>query len=303
MSIMFVLMVFIVAESYLDDALTQRTRDAQGLRQQLCTLTHRVNQEREENHRLNLAVSQISHELMASKENQKDLQDKLGSIGLEQEGAVHTIEELKQLVYSLYQALDPQASPEEEGSPSPHLSPLEQEKYKVASLKEKINLTLAQRVEELEKYRSEFFGQLRQTLGEHPDLKIVGDRFVVQSEVLFASGSAQIGEEGQRQLEKIGKSLREITAKIPQTIPWILRIDGHTDTVPIRTAAFRSNWELSAARAISVVNFLIQQGVPPHRLAATGFGEFQPLESDGSSPKDHDPLRHHRRIELKLDQR
>ncbi|MBM3505079.1 MAG: peptidoglycan -binding protein [Alphaproteobacteria bacterium] len=169
----------------------------------------------------------------------------------------------------------------------------------IADLGRRLNQALAQRVEELSRYRSEFFGRLREVLGDRRDIVIVGDRFVFQAEVLFPSGSAQLGEEGRTQLLKLAGAIREISPRIPQGIDWILRVDGHTDAVPISTAQFPSNWELSAARAISVVQFLVANGVSPRRVAATGFGEFQPIDSG----RDEIALRRNRRIEFKLTER
>jgi len=166
----------------------------------------------------------------------------------------------------------------------------------IADLGKRLNLALASRVEKLERYRSDFFGRLREVLGNRPGIRIEGDRFVFQSEVLFASGSAVIEEGGKAELAKLAKTLLEIAAKIPTELNWILRVDGHTDRVPIHTAQFPSNWELSTSRAISVVRYLTELGVPPRRLAATGFGEFQPLD-----PHDDEiAYRRNRRIELKL---
>jgi len=160
-------------------------------------------------------------------------------------------------------------------------------------------MALIDKVEEMASYRSEFFGRLREVIGDRNEIRIVGDRFVLQSEVLFESGSAELEPEGRERLARIADTLLEIAETIPDDIDWILRVDGHTDMVPINTRDFPSNWELSAARAISVVEFLISQGIPPHRLAATGFGQYHPLV-DGTDPES---LRVNRRIEIKLDQR
>ena len=169
----------------------------------------------------------------------------------------------------------------------------------IADLGKRLNVALARKVEELSRYRSEFFGRLREILGDRRDIRVVGDRFVFQSEVLFDSGSDQIGHGGQDQLAQLAAALLEIASSIPPELPWVLRVDGHTDVVPISTGKFPSNWELSTARAVSVVKFLIDRGVPPKRLAATGFGEFQPLDSRA----DEIGHRRNRRIELKLTER
>ena len=169
----------------------------------------------------------------------------------------------------------------------------------IKDLGQRLNRALAAKVEELSRYRSEFFGRLREVLGDRGDITVVGDRFVFQSEVLFASGSDELGEEGREQLARLARTLNEIAARIPNDINWVLRVDGHTDARPIATPRFPSNWELSTARAISVVRYLVAEGVPAKRLAATGFAEFQPLDaSDGELA-----FRRNRRIELKLTER
>ena len=169
----------------------------------------------------------------------------------------------------------------------------------ITDLGRRLNRALASKVEELTRYRSEFFGRLREVLGNRRGIRIVGDRFVFQSEVLFASGSAQLAAEGQGQIAQMAATLVEISKQIPDEINWVLRVDGHTDAVPISTPQFPSNWELSAARAIAVVKFMVEQGVAPSRLAATGFGEFQPLDPRPGEIAN----RRNRRIEFKLTQR
>ena len=166
----------------------------------------------------------------------------------------------------------------------------------IASLGARLEQALLDRVEELSQYRSEFFGRLREVLGDRPEVRIVGDRFVFQSEVLFGSGEAEIGAEGRRQLAQLAATLSAIAAEIPDELPWVLQVDGHTDRRPIRTSRFPSNWELSTARAISVAEFLIEQGIPPERVAARGFAEFQPLDP-ADTPSAY---RRNRRIEIKL---
>ncbi|MSO77695.1 MAG: peptidoglycan -binding protein [Alphaproteobacteria bacterium] len=170
---------------------------------------------------------------------------------------------------------------------------------RIADLGRQLNRALAQKVEELARYRSEFFGRLREVLGGRADVRIVGDRFVFQSEVLFDTASAELGPEGKRQLRALAVALKEIAARIPPGTAWLLRVDGHTDKRPIRSAQFPSNWELSTARALSVVRFLNDAGVPAERLAATGFGEFQAIDDRD----DEIAYRRNRRIELKLTDR
>ena len=173
------------------------------------------------------------------------------------------------------------------------------QKVQITDLTGRLNTALASKVQELARYRSEFFGRLREAIGTRPDIRIVGDRFVFQSEVLFPTGSATLQEAGKGQLAQLARTLIEIARTIPPDVNWILRIDGHTDPRRIATSQFPSNWELSTARAISVVKFLIEQGIPSERLAATGFGEFQPLDPGAGE----DAFARNRRIELKLDQR
>jgi len=170
------------------------------------------------------------------------------------------------------------------------------QKARISDLGKKLNLALAQKVKELSEYRSEFFGKLKEILGDRSDIKIIGDRFIFESEVLFTSGEADINIEGKRQLAKLSGAIISLMDEIPEDVNWILRVDGHTDKQPIKNAFFNSNWELSSARAISVVKFLINMGIPPNKLAATGFGEFQPIDDYD----DNEAYRKNRRIELKL---
>ncbi|WP_289296951.1 peptidoglycan -binding protein [uncultured Reyranella sp.] len=165
----------------------------------------------------------------------------------------------------------------------------------IVDLGQKLNRALASKVEELARYRSEFFGKLREALRGQRDVQIVGDRFVFQSEVLFPSGSAKLQESGEKQLASVAKRLVEISATIPKDINWVLQVDGHTDNKPISNATYPSNWELSAARAIAVVKFLHSEGIPNNRLVAAGYGEYQPLSSTDTT--------RNRRIELKLTNR
>ncbi|HWM45984.1 MAG TPA: peptidoglycan -binding protein [Xanthobacteraceae bacterium] len=170
---------------------------------------------------------------------------------------------------------------------------------RIADLGQRLNVALAQRVQELQRYRSDFFGRLREILGNRADMRVVGDRFVFQSEVLFETGQAVLNPEGRAELDKLASALLELEQQIPPEIAWVLRVDGHTDVRPIASAQFPSNWALSAARAISVVQYLVQKGVSPQRLVAAGFGEFQPLDTD----KTEEAYRRNRRIELKLTER
>jgi len=170
---------------------------------------------------------------------------------------------------------------------------------RIADLGQRLNLALAEKVRQLSNYRSDFFGKLRQILGNRPDMRIVGDRFVLQSEVFFDTGRANLKPEGDRELDKVADALIELDGKIPPDIPWVLRVDGHTDKRPIVASSFKSNWDLSAARAIAVVKYLISKGVEPQRLVAAGFGEYQPIDTGDTE----EAYRRNRRIEFKLTER
>ncbi|HAE01982.1 MAG TPA: peptidoglycan -binding protein [Rhodospirillaceae bacterium] len=169
----------------------------------------------------------------------------------------------------------------------------------IVDLGKRLNVALAGKVQELARYRSEFFGKLREILGNRSDIRIVGDRFVFQSEVLFEQGQAELGPAGQVQLISFADTLKEIAARIPSDIDWVLQVNGHTDKIPIRTAQFPSNWELSTARAISVVKFLESRGIDPNRMSAAGFAEYQPLDTGNTD----EALRRNRRIEMKFTNR
>lgn len=172
-----------------------------------------------------------------------------------------------------------------------------QSNAKIADLGKRLNVALAQRVQELNRYRSDFFGRLREILSDRENIRIVGDRFVFQAEVLFPSGSEVINDAGREEMKKLAGAIVELAKEIPPEIDWVLRVDGHTDAVPLSgNGRYKDNWELSSARSTSVVKLLIENGVPPDRLVAAGFGEFQPLEP-GDTPEVQSK---NRRIELKL---
>jgi chemotaxis protein MotB len=170
---------------------------------------------------------------------------------------------------------------------------------KIADLGARLNTALAQKVQELSRYRSDFFGRLRQILGSRPGIRVVGDRFVFDSSVLFESAKADISPAGRDTLEQLAAAVTDLEREIPPEIPWILRVDGHTDKNPISGGPFKSNWELSSARAIAVVQYLMSKGIPPDRLAAAGFAQYQPIDAGDSE----EALARNRRIELKLTER
>ncbi|TXM64839.1 peptidoglycan -binding protein [Methylobacterium sp. WL120] len=170
---------------------------------------------------------------------------------------------------------------------------------RIADLGSRLNVALAQKVQELARYRSDFFGRLRQILGNRTDIRVVGDRFVLQSEVLFPAGSASLKPEAGPELDRIAGAILDLAKQIPSDLPWVLRVDGHTDARPIASAQFPSNWSLSAARAIAVVQYLASKGLPPQRLLAGAFGEFQPLDAGTTE----EAYAKNRRIEMKLTER
>ena len=175
----------------------------------------------------------------------------------------------------------------------------QESRAQITDLGKRLNVALAQRVQQLARYRSDFFGRLREILGQRADVQIVGDRFVFQAEVFFPKGEAVFAAEGRAQLDKLAAAIIELEKEIPEDIPWVIRVDGHTDIDPIRTPLYPSNWELSAARAIAVVKYLIEKGVSPAHLVAAGFGEYQPIDpADTVEAKTRN-----RRIELKLTER
>ena len=175
----------------------------------------------------------------------------------------------------------------------------EEQNVTIANLSKRLNEALLDKVQELASFRSEFFGRLRKALGDRRDIRVVGDRFVFESEILFQPGETGLQPAGRTQIEQLAHTLLDISRDIPPDLDWVLRVDGHTDVLPISTPAYPSNWELSTARAVSVVKFLVELGVPPGRLAATGFGEFQPLDPANTL----EAFKRNRRIEFKLTQR
>ena len=223
----------------------------------------------------------------------KDLEAKLGGTAGARDDAVQQVQVLTAQIATLSQqltALDEALDLKQ--------SEIDAQSDTIANLGQRLNVALASKVEELSQYRSEFFGELRKALGDRADVRIVGDRFVFQSEVLFGSGSDVIAPGGRDELAKLADALKEIIGRIPAGLPWVLQVDGHTDRVPISTPRFPSNWELSTARAIAVAQFLVAQGIPPDRVAARGFAEFQPLDpGDGPEalqpqPPDRDQAHH-----------
>ena len=315
LGIVFLLSVFVVVQFYLSQEVTGKDAALARLNAQIAQLTELLAMEKTGKTSLEETIAGLRASI-ASVEGERDrfkgLYEGLGASAATERGkasalsgeleaekrasirALAQVELLNQQIAALRRQL---AAIEEALQASEKKD--KDAQVRIADLGQRLNVALAQRVQELSRYRSEFFGRLRSILGNRPDVRVVGDRFVFQSEVFFDSGSAAIRPEGRVELDKLAGALAELEKQIPAEIPWVLRIDGHTDIRPIVSAPFPSNWELSSARAISVVQYLIGKGISPQRLVAAGFGEFQPLDAAGSD----EAFRRNRRIELKLTER
>src|SRR5579863_8058871 len=316
LSIIFLLTVFMVAQFFLSQEVAGKDTALARLNAQITRLSDLLSLERTGKTSLEDEVSHLRASLNAAEGERDRLRGvaegaqnadagkaeagRLGSqLDLEREAtarAVAQIEILNQQIGALRRQI---------GALESALGTSEQKEKEsqlhIADLGQRLNVALAQRVQELSRYRSDFFGKLRDILGNRPDIRVVGDRFVFQSEVFFDSGAAVLRPEGRAELDKLAAALLDLDKQIPSEINWVLRVDGHTDTRPITgtSSPFKSNWELSAARAISVVQYLIGKGVSPQRLVAAGFGEFQPIDPGTTE----EAFSRNRRIELKLTER
>ncbi|HEY1748057.1 MAG TPA: peptidoglycan -binding protein [Xanthobacteraceae bacterium] len=313
LSIIFLLTVFMVAQFFLSQEVAGKDTALARLNAQISRLSDLLSLERTGKTNLEDEIAQLRASLSAtqterdklrgaagipapSADNDKAEIGKLSSqVDVEKQTtarAVAQIEILNQQISALrrqIQALEDALGASESKEKSAQL--------RIADLGQRLNVALAQRVQELSRYRSDFFGKLREILGNRPDIRVVGDRFVFQSEVFFDSGAAVLRPEGRAELDKLASALLDLDKQIPSEINWVLRVDGHTDIRPLTgTSQFKSNWDLSAARAISVVQYLISKGVSPQRLVAAGFGEFQPIDP-GTTDEAYS---RNRRIELKL---
>lgn len=313
--LIFLLSIFVLAQFFLGQALSGRDEALERLNARIAELADLLDLEKDRASGFEMQIAQLSATLATSDDTSQEANSeviRLSELLAAAEGEIHGLEgtvddekalsaEARALVELLNQQMA--ALRQQIASLQATLDASEardaKSQAKIANLGKRLNAALAQKVQELARYRSEFFGRLRKALGDRDDIEVVGDRFILQSEVLFDSGSADISPAGRSELKKIAGALREITVSIPDDIKWVLRVDGHSDTVPIHTGRFPSNWHLSSARAISVVTFLIGEGVDPNHLVAAGFGEFQPLDTSGTSTA----LRRNRRIEFKLTER
>jgi chemotaxis protein MotB len=316
LSIIFLLTIFMVAQFFLSQDLAGKDTALQRLNAQISRLSQLLSLEQSGKSNLEDEVTQLRASLSAAQGERDQLRNAAGAaapapssgqsetdslnsqIDVQKEAtarALAQIENLDQQIRALRNQIaalqDALGTSEQKAKDS---------QVQITDLGQRLNVALAQRVQELSRYRSDFFGKLREILGTRPDIRVVGDRFVFQSEVFFDSGNATLRPEGMAELDKIAGALLDLQKQIPPEINWVLRVDGHTDIRPVgANSQFKSNWELSSARAISVVQYLITKGVPPQRLVAAGFGEFQPIDAGTTD----EALSHNRRIELKLTER
>lgn len=316
LGIIFLLTIFVVVQFYLTQEVTGKDTALSRLTAQIAQLTELLSLEKTGKMSLEEQLASLRSSLSGA-ENERDrykgLYEGVGSGAADAQGKVNELSnqvdaEKRLTARALAQvevlnqqiaALRRQLSALEEALDATEKKDKESQ-ARIADLGQRLNIALAQRVQELSRYRSDFFGRLRAILGNRPDIRIVGDRFVFQSEVFFDTGKSTLDKpEGRAELDALAAALLELEKKIPGEIAWVLRVDGHTDVRPINSPQFKNNWELSVARAISVVQYLIGKGVSPQRLVAAGFGEFQPIDSD----KSEEAYSRNRRIELKLTER
>ncbi len=312
----FLLSVFILAQFFLGQEVTNKDTVLTRLNAQLAELTQQLSMEKAGKQDLEDTLATLQANLAQTASDRDRLQGLLDSGSAAEGAASGRISELQgqlsdqqdvsqralaqvELLNQQIAALRRQLAALEDALNASETHNQESQ-TQIADLGRRLNVALAQRVQELSRYRSDFFGRLRQILADRPDIEVVGDRFVLPASVLFSSASDDLSDSAQGELNKLADAILELQNQIPPEINWVIRVDGHTDVRPVQsTSRFRSNWELSAARAIAVVRYLIDRGVKPERLVAAGFGEFQPLDSGNTE----EAYAHNRRIELKLTER
>ena len=311
MVIIFILLVFTVGQFYLSDALNGRDEALKQLQIKISALADELAlaQQTSETLRGNAAsltaqlkAAQDERDALAAKLNAagqlsdqtKDLQAKLVAEQQTSQAARAQVELLTAEIASLRDQLAKVAAALDVSN-----AQVKNQQDQIVELGRKLNLALASKVEELARYRSEFFGRLSEILGNRQDIRVVGDRFVFQAEVLFAPGKADLSPDAKKQLDPVFDALKDIAANIPPELNWVLQINGHTDHRPVHNEFFASNWELSTARAIAVVRYAIERGIPADHLAAAGFADNQPIDTAVTD----DAYKRNRRIELKLTER
>lgn len=316
LAIMFLLSVFVLAQFLLSQEISGQDAVLDRLNSQINELTQLLSLEQSNAQDLEDSLANLSASLTVAETERSRLQQLLaegagsGEAAEAQVGALSgqldDERQISQRALSQVELLNQQISAlrSQIGALEDALGVSEQRdresNTKIADLGRRLNVALAQRVQELNRYRSDFFGRLREILSDRENIRIVGDRFVFQSEVLFPTGSATINDAGSDEMQKLAGAIIELQREIPPEINWVLRVDGHTDNIPLSgTGRYLDNWELSSARSTSVVKLLIENGVPANRLVAAGFGEFQPIDA-ADTPEARD---RNRRIELKLTER
>jgi chemotaxis protein MotB len=314
LSIIFLLSVFVVVQFYLQQEVHGKDTALQHLNGQIALLSKLLSMEKTSNADLEKQLSGLQASLATTqndREKFKGLYEGAAAAQVTAEGKLNEItgqlegeKDISSKALGQVDLLNQQiAALRDQLAALGAALDVSQKKNKasderISDLGQRLNVALAQHVQELSNYRSDFFGKLREVLGNRPDIRIVGDRFVLQSEIFFDTGRADLKPEGRAELDKVAAAIVELEGQIPAEIAWILRVDGHTDVRPI-IGQFKSNWDLSAERAISVVEYLVGKGVKPSRLVAAGFGEFQPIDSG----RTEDAYRRNRRIEFKLTER
>ncbi|MGA2567401.1 MAG: peptidoglycan -binding protein [Pseudolabrys sp.] len=315
LSIIFILTVFVVVQFYLQQEVAGKDTALTRLNAQIAQLTELLSMEKSGKANLEDQLAQLRASLAGAESDRDKYQGLAAGAGAGAAAAQGKVNELagqldSEKKISSHALAQVEILNQQIAAMRRQLAAIEavldasekkdkESQNKIADLGQRLNLALAQKVQELTKYRSDFFGKLRQILGERPDMRIVGDRFVLQSEVFFDTGKADLKPEGDEELDKVADALVELEKQIPPDIAWVLRVDGHTDVRPVTSGVFKSNWNLSAARAIAVVQYLIAKGVAPQRLVAAGFGEFQPIDTGTTE----EAYRRNRRIEFKLTER
>jgi chemotaxis protein MotB len=326
MVIVFVLLIFTAGQFFLTDAISGRDAALKQLTDQLNQLTDVLALERKQNTDLKLTITQLTQQLASANQQNQALTAQMQGLQQKSDETAQKLAAAQSQLAEAQRSAAAAASDQQSqiaardtriSDLSTQIDALKQElarladaldasdaknkeqQIQLADLGRRLNQALASKVEELARYRSEFFGRLREVLGDRQDIRVVGDRFVFQSEVLFPPGSAALSPEAQERLKPVADAIKTIAPKIPTDLPWVLQVGGHTDKLPINTPQFPSNWELSTARALSVVRYLAAQGIPADRLSAAGYGEYEPIDP-GDTP---DAYRKNRRIELKLTER
>ncbi|MDO6443318.1 MULTISPECIES: peptidoglycan -binding protein [unclassified Marinobacter] len=322
MLVIFMLLIYVVSQLFLSQTLSDRNSELARLNQRLNEISQLLGLEQSKTEALEQQMLTVQSNFSDSLAQNEDLQDRLDASRNQLMQQTADAEARAERLANMNQELDDKdelsasqqnmilrlsnqiASLQDQLRQITAALKLQKEmtvdkEDELEDVSRRLNTLLAERINQLEQYQSEFFSRLRNILAANENIRIVGDRFLLPSELLFASGSAQLGEAGKRELDKLAGVLLDVVKTIPDDLDWILRIDGHTDLIPINTPQFPSNWELSTARAVAVVRYLADQGVPQNRMVAAGFGEFFPV-ADGTSP---DALQKNRRIEIKLTDR